>query len=80
MSYQKPQYEDPLRNYFRNLTNFYQLAPHLLNAKTEEDFEIWLEKLEAIDRRSLFLYLRENKDKIDKKFLKRAQRRFVEKI
>lgn len=80
MSYRQPDTGNPLNNYFHNLSNFYQLAPHLLSAKSEQEFLVWLEKLEKIDRRSLFLYLKKNKDQINEKYLSIAQHRFWEAV
>ena len=62
------------------LTDFVILAPHLLNAEDTRAFEIWLEKLELIDRRALFFYLKEHKNEIPAKHLKIAQRRFTTKL
>ena len=80
MSYVRQKTNDPLNNYLHNLTNFYQLAPHLLTAETETEFEVWFNKLELIDRRSLYLYVKENKDKIKEEYFPIVQDRFWEKL
>ena len=77
MSYRKPKKNDSLNNYFSSLVDFVQLAPHLYQATDKKEFQMWLEKLELIDRRSLFRYLQQNKHKIRPEFLALAQRRFI---
>lgn len=80
MSYHRPNTGNDMNDYFSSLADFVMLAPHLIGAENITSFQIWLEKLEAIDRRALFLYLRQNKDKIPSEHIELAQRRFVEKI
>lgn len=80
MSYRKPDTGNTMHDHFICLADFIVLAPRLINAQNTASFEIWLEKLEAIDRRSLLLYLRTHKEKIRKEHLALAQRRFVETI
>lgn len=76
MSYRRPNTGNSLNDYFSALSDFNMLSDHLLSAKTEEAFEIWLEKLELIDKRSLFLFIRKHKNEIPEKHLALAQRRF----
>ena len=80
MSYSKPNKGNAMNDYLSSLTNFVVLAPHLIQARNANSFQIWLEKLEEIDRRALLLYLRKNKTNIPPEHLKIAQRRFVEEI
>lgn len=80
MSHRQPKTGNTLEDYIVNLIEFNQLAPHLLQAENKEAFEVWFEKLELIDRRSLLIYLRKNKDKIRPEFIEQAQRRFVQQI
>lgn len=80
MSYQKPDTGNTMNDYFSSLTNFVMLAPHLIEARNADAFQIWLEKLEKIDRRALFLYLREHKGEIPPEHIRIAQRRFIEEI
>ena len=80
MSYRKPNTGNAMNDYLTSLTNFVVLAPHLIEAKNTNSFQIWLEKLEKIDRRALLLYLRKNKNNIPAEHIKIAQRRFVEEI
>ena len=80
MSYRKPNTGNAMNDYLSSLTNFVVLAPHLIEAKNTNSFQIWLEKLEKIDRRALLLYLRKNKNNIPAEHINIAQRRFVEEI
>ena len=80
MSYHKPDTGNSMNDYFTSLADFTMLAPHLLNAKDEEHFEVWLEKLLLIDRRSLLIYLRLHKDEIPENHMNLARRRFLEEI
>ena len=80
MSYKKPNTGNTMNDYFSSLADFTMLAPKLLHAPTEQSFIIWLHKLEAIDKRALFLYLKDNKEKIPKKHLEIAKKRFKEEI
>lgn len=61
-----------MNNYFSTLMDFNTHAPRLLTAATEQEFDIWLDKLALIDRRSAVLYVKANKDKIQPEFLKRV--------
>lgn len=80
MSYPNIDTGNSLNDYFSRLIDFVQLAPHLLAAKDERTFQIWLEKLEPIDRRALLRYLRQNKDKIPASHFQAAQYRFAQDI
>lgn len=80
ISYPRPNTGNSINDYFSALIDFVQLAPHLLEAQTTQNFIIWFEKLELIDRRSLLLYLRKHKDEISPEYMRFAQRRFKEKI
>ena len=80
MSYRRPNTGNPMNDYFSALIDFTMLADHLLTAKTEESFEIWLEKLELIDKRALFLFVRKHKAEIPERHLALAQRRFSKQI
>ena len=80
MSYKRPNTGNSMNDYFTALSDFVMLAPNLLKADSERNFEIWLEKLELIDRRALLLYLRQHKEEIRPEFIKLAQYRYVQKI
>lgn len=69
-----------MNDYFSRLIDFTVIAPRLLEAETPEAFEIWLEKLELIDRRALLRYLRQHRAEIRAEFLSIAQRRFIQDI
>lgn len=76
MSYKQPNTGNAMNDYMTSLTSFVLLAPNLLNAKTDQTFLNWLNKLEAIDRRALLLYIKEHKQDIPLDRLKAAQRKF----
>lgn len=75
MSYRKPGTGNTMNDYFSSLRAFNLTAPNLLKAATARDFEIWLDKLLAIDRRSLVLYLKEHKKEIKPAYWERARAR-----
>lgn len=72
MSYKKPNTGNSMNDYFSALMDFNVLAPHILNAKTAQEFDSWLDKLATIDRRSTVLYIKEQQDKISPDFMKRV--------
>ena len=78
MSYVKPNTGNPMNDYFTALNDFTMLSNRLLEADNSQSFEVWLEKLELIDKRSLFLFLREHKDEIPEDHTFLARRRFKE--
>ena len=80
MSYRRPNTGNSMNDYFSALSDFQMLSSHLLDAKNEESFEVWLEKLELIDKRSLLLFLRKHKEEIPEEHLRLARRRFAQKI
>ncbi len=81
MSYKKPTSTGDLVNdMFKTLTDFNMLKNNLLNAKTMMQFEVWFEKLELINKRALFFFIRQNKEQIPEEFLERAQRSFKQKF
>ena len=80
MSYVRPNTGNSMHDYFKTLNDFYILAPNLLRASSARSFELWTEKLDLIDRRSLFIYLKFHKHEIPEEYLKIAQRKYLEKI
>ena len=81
MSYKAPvSTGDSLNDYFSRLSDFTNIAPRLLHADTKEGFEVWFEKLELIDKRSLYFFIKEHKDEIPKEYLKMVQDRFPKKF
>ena len=76
MSYRRPNTGNSMNDYFTSLIDFIQLSPHLLTAKNESSFEIWLEKLELIDKHALFIFLKNHKNEIPDDYMKLAQAKF----
>lgn len=76
MSYKRPSTGNSMNDYFTSLSNFVSLSDNLLAAKDSQEFEVWLEKLEEIDKRALYLFLKKNKDKISEDYMDLAKRRF----
>lgn len=77
MSYPKPRTGNPMNDYFTALNDFTMLAPKLLAAKSPDAFEIWLDKLMSIDRRSLVLYIKEHEDEMPPEHVARAKARLA---
>lgn len=69
MSYNYKKTDDLTNDYVSRLADFMNILPNLINAETPENFGIWYEKLEQVDRRSLTKYLVENMDKIPTEYL-----------
>lgn len=63
-----------MNDYFSRLSDFNQLSGKLLEATSLVSFNVWLDKLARIDRRSTVLYLRAHKDEIPEDRLKLAAR------
>lgn len=76
MSYRAEKKEDCLNEYFSRLSDFYSISNNLLRASTEEEFEVWFEKMELIDKRSLYLFIRENYENIPLNHLALIRKRF----
>lgn len=72
MSYKRPNTGNSMNDYFSALMDFNVLAPRLLKAKTEQEFDVWLDKLAVIDRRSTVLYIKAHEDEIRPDFMKRV--------
>lgn len=75
MSYKKPDTGNTMNDYFTRVGDFTRLAPKLLDARTVHNFEIWLDKLIQIDRRSLVLYLKAHEEEIPKEHWEKAKMR-----
>lgn len=75
MSYRKPDTGNSMNDYFSALMDFNLLAPKLLQADTSRKFDIWLDKLAQIDRRSTVLYVKKNKDRIRPEYMERVPTR-----
>lgn len=72
MSYKKPNTGNSMNDYFTALMDSNLLAPHILQAKTKQEFDCWLDKLVSIDRRSTVIYIKKYQDKINPDFMKRV--------
>lgn len=72
MSYKRPDTGNSMNDYFSSLMDFNRLAPKILQAKTEQEFDAWLDKLVQIDRRSTAIYIKEYMDGIRPEFMKRV--------
>lgn len=72
MSYKRPNTGNSMNDYFSTLMDFNVLAPRILVAKTEQEFDVWLDKLATVDRRSAVLYIKANQDKIPEAFMRRV--------
>ncbi len=75
MSYKMPNSGNSMNDFFRRQVDFINMAPNLINAKTLDEFKVWYEKLVAVDKRSLYLYLCKNKNNIKLKYIEYAQKR-----
>lgn len=69
---------DTLNDYFSRLNDFMNIAPNLLKASSVQSFEVWYEKLELIDRRALFLYIKEHSSEIPAEYKSRVKNRVPE--
>lgn len=72
MSYKKPNTGNSMNDYFSTLMDFNIVAPRILQAKTVQEFDCWLDKLAVIDRRSTVLYIKKHQDEIGADFMKRV--------
>lgn len=72
MSYKKPNTGNSMNDYFSALMDFNKAAPKLLQAKTAQQFDIWLDKMAVIDRRSTVLYIKQHAAEIPDVFMKRV--------
>lgn len=72
MSYREQKTGNGMNDYFIRLRDFYHLVQNLQNAKTPRTFELWLDKLIRIDRRSLVLWLKKNRDNLPEAHWKKA--------
>lgn len=76
MSYKAPERTEYLSEFFSRLVDFNLISGNLLSAKTDEEFELWFEKLELIDKRYLYLFIKKNHKKIPIRRLKLIRDRF----
>ncbi len=64
MSYTQRKTNDSMNTWFSNMSDFMNIVPNLLTAESQDAFDLWCDKLMAIDKRSLVLYIRKNRDRI----------------
>lgn len=76
MSYHALERSDSTSSYFSRLTDFYSVLPNLKAADTKENFLIWYDQLERIDRRSLYIYLHNHKDELNSEYVDLVRDRF----
>ncbi len=76
MSYRYPNTGDSTQDMFINLTNFYNILPNLKKAKDPEVFFRWFEKLDYIDRRSLYLNLTTGQIDVPDKYKRYVYRKY----
>ena len=72
--------DDNLNVLFTKLADFQSLSKVLLTAKDKEVYELWFEKLYAIDKRTLYFFLCEHYNEIPCEFIKLSQCRFKKQI
>lgn len=81
MSYKPPERTgDAVNDWFSRIADFMNISPNLLNASSKNSFEVWFEKLEQIDKRSLYFFLQKNRDKIPKEYLDMVKERFPKEL
>lgn len=73
MSYKRPNTGNDMNDYFSRVMAFSNLAPNLLKAATAQGFEVWMDKLMQIDRRSLVLYLKKHREELPPEHWERAK-------
>lgn len=57
MSYTRIKSDDGVSDFFSNISNFMNILPNMLQASDPDVFFVWFEKLDEIDRRSLYRYI-----------------------
>ncbi len=72
MSYKRPNTGNSMNDYFSALMDFNVIAPRVLAAKTEQEFDAWLDKIATVDRRSAVLYIKAHQKEISPAFMKRV--------
>lgn len=72
--------KDPVNDFMSRMISFENMAPNLLGNQTFDAFLAWFERLERYDKRSLYLFLCENTDKLTQKEIEFAQKRLKKPI
>lgn len=60
-----------------DLIEFNKISGNLLTAQTFDEFEVWFEKCAEIDKRSLYLFIKKEKENIPQEYIKRIKSNFV---
>lgn len=71
--YKKSESDDMVNAWFSNMADFIKVSRRLLYAKSEMEFEVFLEKAISIDKRSSCLFLRKHRPEIPLSYWKIAQ-------
>ena len=77
MSYIRKETGDTLSDWFSGMADFTNISRNLIAASTKDEFEVWFEQLEQINKRSLFFFLRQNQKRIPREYLESVQWRFT---
>ena len=81
MSYKpQPSTGDSLNDWFSRMADFMNISQNLLKASSKESFEVWFEKMELIDKRSLYFFIKAHKNEISEEYLKMVRGRFRRRI
>ena len=72
--------EDSLNQFFTKAAEFAAVSNNLLNANSFASFELWFEKLYAIDRRLLYFFLCDHYDEFSPAYIERAQTHYKKNI
>ena len=72
--------DDSLNQLFSNMANFHNMSQNLIKAESFEAFQVWFEKLELVDRRTLYLFMRKNHALFKDEFVDYAEMRLRRKL
>lgn len=72
--------DDSLNILFTRLADFNSISHNLLDAESIDVFEVWFEKLHAIDARTLYFFLCKYFDSFPEEYIKRAQLSYKKEI
>lgn len=71
--YKKKKSSDSVNSWFSNMANFQRIAERMLQASTEMEFEVFLEKAMSIDKRSTCLFIEKYQQQIPPPYLNIAK-------
>ena len=72
MSYAAEKKEDSLNEWFSRNADFMNIVPRLVKAKDETEFALWFDKLRKIDPRTLYFWVKENREKLRPEYVELA--------